>query len=128
MPTAAPAATESVARELVSLCRAGRNLDALSKLYSPDIVSTEASDFQGMPARMTGIAAIRQKNEWWYENFNVHSSEAEGPFVHGDQFAVKYTFDITEKKTGKRSKDSEVAIYTVRNAKIVEERFFAPQK
>jgi ketosteroid isomerase-like protein len=128
MPTAAPAATESVARELVDLCRAGRNLDALSKLYSPDIVSAEANDFQGMPARMTGIAAIRQKNEWWYDNFDVHSSEADGPFVHGDQFAVRYTYDVTEKKTGKRSKVSEVALYTVRNAKIVEERFFAGQK
>jgi len=125
MTTATTTATEAVARELVDLCRAGRNLDALGKLYSSDIVSTEANDFQGMPARMTGIAAIRKKNEWWYDNFEVHKSEAEGPFVNGEQFAVKYTFDVTEKKTGKRNKDSEIAVYTVKNGKIAQEMFFA---
>ena len=125
MTTAAPTATEAVARELVDLCRAGRNLDALGKLYAPNIVSIEANDFQGMPAKMTGLDAIRRKNEWWFENYQVHSNDAEGPFVNKDQFCVKFSFDVTEKKTGKRSKDSEIAVYTVKNAKIVEERFFA---
>jgi ketosteroid isomerase-like protein len=124
MTTAAPTATESVARELVELCRAGRNMDALTRLYSPDIVSIEASDFEGMPARMTGMDAIRKKNEWWFSSFEVNSSEAEGPYLHGDQFAVKYTFDTTNKKTGERTTGSEIAHYTVRDGKIVEERFF----
>jgi hypothetical protein len=47
MPTAAPTATESVARELVEFCKAGQNMDAISKLYSPDIVSIEPDDFEG---------------------------------------------------------------------------------
>jgi ketosteroid isomerase-like protein len=125
MTTATTTATEAVARELVQFCQSGRNLDAIGKLYSPDIVSIEANDFEGMPAKMTGVAAIRKKNEWWYDNFEVHKSEAEGPFVNGDQFAVKYTFDTTEKKTGKRTKNSEIAVYTVRNGKIAQEVFLA---
>jgi ketosteroid isomerase-like protein len=125
MTTAAPTATEAVARELVDLCRAGHNLDALGKLYATNIVSIEAGDFQGMAARMTGLDAIRRKNEWWFETYQVHSSEAEGPFINKDQFCVKFTFDVTEKKTGKRTRDSEIAVYTVKNAKIVEERFYA---
>ena len=124
MTTAAPTATEAVARELVKFCRAGRNLDAIAKLYAPDIVSIEANDFEGMPAKMTGLDAIRKKNEWWFENSEVHSSDAEGPFVNGDQFAVKYTMDVTEKKTGKRNRMSEIAIYTVKNGKIAQERFY----
>ena len=48
--------------------------------------------------------------------------------MHGDPFAVRYSYDIPEKKTGKRSRDSEIAVYTVRNARIVEEQFFARQK
>jgi ketosteroid isomerase-like protein len=128
MTTAAPTATEAVARELVEFCRAGRNMDAIAKLYAPNIVSIEANDFEGMPAKMTGLDAIRKKNEWWFGNFEVHSSEAEGPFVHGDQFAVKYTFDVTNKKTGKRSKDSEIAVYTVKGGKIAQERFYFQQR
>ena len=124
MTTAAPTATEAVARELVQFCRAGRNLDAISKLYAPNVVSIEANDFEGMPAKMTGLDAIRKKNEWWFENSEVHSSESEGPFVNGDQFAVKYTMDVTEKKTGKRNRMSEIAVYTVKNGKIAQERFY----
>ena len=38
MTTAAPAnTTTAIAEELVSLCRAGRNLDAINSFYSPDI-------------------------------------------------------------------------------------------
>ena len=124
MTTAAPTATESVARELVEFCKAGKNLDAISKLYSNDIVSIEPMDFEGMPARMTGIDAIRKKNEWWYDNFETNSHEVEGPFVNGDQFAVKYAFDTTNKQSGARSQMEEIAVYTVKDGKIVEERFF----
>jgi ketosteroid isomerase-like protein len=124
MTTAAPSATESVAGELVEFCKGGRNLDAISKLYSPDIVSIEPQDFEGMPAKMTGIDAIRKKNEWWYANFDVHSSEVDGPYVNGDQFAVKYGFDTTNKKTGQRSRNSEIAVYTAKDGKVVQERFF----
>jgi len=124
MTTAASTATESVARQLVEYCKAGRNVDAINKLYSPDIVSVEATDFENMPARMTGIDAIRQKNEWWYANMQVHSSEVDGPYVHGDQFAVKYTFDTTDKRSGKRGRGSEIALYTVKDDKIVMEQFF----
>lgn len=48
----------------------------------------------------------------------------DGPYVNGDQFAVKYSFEITEKKTRKRSSMTEIAVYTVKDAKIVQERFF----
>jgi ketosteroid isomerase-like protein len=124
MTTATTTITESVARDLVQFCQSGHNLDAISKLYSPDIISVEANDFEGMPAKMTGVAAIRKKNEWWFDNFEVHKSEAEGPYVNGDQFAVKYTFDTTEKKTGKRTRNTEIAVYTVKNGKIAQEIFF----
>jgi len=125
MTTATPTATESVARELVEFCKAGRNLDGISKLYSPEIVSIESADFEGMPARMTGIDAIRKKNEWWFANFETHSHEVDGPFVNGDQFAVKYTFDTTNKKTGVRRRDSEIAVYKVKDGRIVQEQFFS---
>ncbi|MGH7517323.1 MAG: hypothetical protein ACREOC_07620 [Gemmatimonadales bacterium] len=59
MTAAAPASTTSVAQELVARCRAGRNLDAISKLYSPNIVSIEPVGNAQKPAEMQGIDAIR---------------------------------------------------------------------
>ena len=124
MSTKAPTAVEAIANELVEYCRSGRNLEALDRLYAPDIVSTEPMDFEGMPARMTGIDAIRRKNEWWYDNYETHRGDVDGPYVNGDQFAVKYTFDVTHRKSGRRNRNSEIAVYTVKNNKIAEERFY----
>jgi ketosteroid isomerase-like protein len=124
MTATAPASTAAVANELVTLCRAGRNLDAIAKLYSPKIVSVEPVGNEAMPAEMNGIDAVRQKNEWWQDNYDVNSLEVNGPFVGGDQFAVQYVFDTTFKATGQRSTMTEMALYTVKDGKIVREQFF----
>jgi hypothetical protein len=51
MPTAAPASSAAVAQELVSLCRAGKYLDAVTKLYSKDIVAWSPSTARRSPRR-----------------------------------------------------------------------------
>jgi ketosteroid isomerase-like protein len=124
MPTAAPASTASVAQELVSLCRAGKYLDAVASLYSKDIVSVEAIDSPQKPAEMRGIDAIRGKNERWVENNEIHKAEMIGPFVGEGQFAVRYDFDFTPKQSGQRMQLSEMGLYTVKDGKIVREQFF----
>lgn len=124
MTAKAPASTASVAQELVALCREGRNLDAVNKLYSPRIHSVESSGSPEMPAEMDGIDAIRGKHEWWDANNQVHSIEVNGPFMGEDQFAVQFTFDATFKPTGERKTMTEMALYTVREGKIVREQFF----
>jgi ketosteroid isomerase-like protein len=124
MTAAAPPNTNTVAQELVALCRAGRNMDAINKLYSEKIVSVESVGNEQMPKEMKGIDAIRGKNERWASNNEVHGVEVNGPFVGDDQFAVQYTFDTTAKPTGRRSKVTEMALYTVKDGKIVREEFF----
>jgi ketosteroid isomerase-like protein len=124
MTATAPASTAAVAQELVALCRAGRNLDAVNKLYSPRIQSIESSGSPEMPAEMNGIEAIRGKHRWWEENNEVHSMEVNGPYLGDNQFAVQYTFDATFKPTGQRSQMTEMALYTVKDGKIVKEQFF----
>jgi hypothetical protein len=124
MATAAPSSTTTVAQELVLLCRARRNLDAINKLYSSKIVSVEPVGDENMPAEMTGIDAIRQKNQWWFENNELHGTEVNGPFIGDDQFAVQYTFDTTFKPTGQRNSMTEMALYRVKDGKIVHEQFF----
>ena len=99
-------------------------MDAIEALYSPNIVSVESTGNEQMPAELSGIDAIREKNKWWVENNEIHSAEADGPFVADDKFAVHYIFDTTFKPTGKRERMEEMALYTVENGKIVREHFF----
>lgn len=124
MTTATPTATAAVAEELVALCRAGRNMDAINTLYSPDIVTVESMGSEQMPREMKGIDAVRQKNQWWIDNNEVHSAETDGPFVGEGKFGVYYKFDCTFKPTGKRDTMEEMALYTVENGKVVREQFF----
>ena len=123
--SAAPTSTAAVADELVSFCRVGKNLDAINHLYSPDIVSVESMGNEQMPREMKGIDAIMQKNKWWGKNNTVHSASVEGPFIgDNDKFAVYYNFDVTSKQTGQRNQMEEMALYTVKDGKVVREQFF----
>lgn len=117
-------ATLETGKKLVDLCKQNKNMEALDTLYSSEIVSVEPMASPGMPAEMHGIDAIRGKNVWWFENQQINSSIVDGPFVNGDQFAVNFQYDVTNKKDGKRTKMSEVGLYTVKNDKIVKEEFF----
>jgi ketosteroid isomerase-like protein len=124
MTAKAPASTEAIAHQLVALCRQGRNLDAVNTLYSPKIVSIESSGSPEMPAEMSGLDAIRGKHQWWEDNNEVHSADVKGPFIGEGQFAVQFTFDSTFKPTGQRTSMTEMALYTVKDGKIVREEFF----
>jgi ketosteroid isomerase-like protein len=124
MPTAAPTSTNAVAQELVTLCRAGRNLDAINNFYAPTVVSIESVGTDEYPAETRGIDAIRAKNERWFRENEVHSANVIGPFVGEDQFAVQYDFDVTNRPSGRRMQMSEMALYTVKDGKIVREHFF----
>jgi ketosteroid isomerase-like protein len=111
--------------QLAAMCREGRNIDAINELYSDDIVSVEAAPMEGMDQTMTGKAAILGKNQWWSENHEVHGAEVTGPYAHGDdRFALRFTYDITNKPSGQRNTMDELAVFTVRDGKIAREEFF----
>ena len=74
--------------------------------------------------RRAGLVVYRKKGEWWAANHEVHEVSADGPYLNGDQFAVRFYVDVTVKETGERRKMHEIGLYTVREGKIVEERFF----
>ncbi|MEO7965405.1 MAG: nuclear transport factor 2 family protein [Gemmatimonadaceae bacterium] len=116
--------TKEVANRLVELCRQGKNLEAIETLYSPDIVSVEAGAPPGQSRETQGVAAAKGKGEWWVANHDVHSAQTTGPWPHDDRFVVGHHYDITFKPTGERRTMDEVALYTVRDGKIVREEFF----
>lgn len=119
-----PTSVATIAKELVALCRTGRNEEAIEKFYSPNIVSIESMGNAEMPAEMHGIDAIKAKNDWWFQNNEIHSASATGPFIGEGQFAVKFDYDTTFKPTGKRGPMTEMALYDVADGKIVREHFF----
>lgn len=96
----------------------------VDKYYSEKIISIEGADSEEMPARMIGIEAVKGKHDWWYENNEVHGTSVEGPFIglQKDQFAVKFTMDHTP-KGGARTQMQEIAFFTVKNDKIVQEEY-----
>jgi ketosteroid isomerase-like protein len=116
--------TIEIARQLVALCREGKNDEALQTLCSPDLVSVEAMPGADGKQESIGMAAVKAKGEWWVSNHEIHSAAVTGPWPHGNRFIVGFQYDVTFKPTGKRMKLDEVGLYTVEGGKIVREEFF----
>lgn len=118
--------TLEIGKELVALCQQGKGLEAVDRFYDEKIVSLEAQGSDELPARMEGLEAVRGKNSWWYDNHEVHASSASGPYCgqREDQFGALFEMDVTFKPSGERSKLTEIALYTVRDGKIVQEEFW----
>jgi ketosteroid isomerase-like protein len=113
--------TAEIAKAFTEMLKAGDHHGAAAQFNAADIVSLEA--MEGPMARVEGTVAVKAKSDWWYDNNIVHSSTAEGPYVNGDQFAVQFAMDITDKASGNRMQMNEVGLYTVKNGKIAEEKF-----
>jgi hypothetical protein len=119
--------TMKIGKQLVELCKQGKHLEAVNTLYSPKIVSIEAVANPAFPARLEGLAAVREKNDWWMKNHEIHKAQVSGPWPHGDRFVVAYAYEVTPKAgphAGQRFNMEEAALYTVENGKIVHEEFF----
>jgi ketosteroid isomerase-like protein len=114
--------TAEIAKDFTELLKQGDHEGAGEKYNADDIVSYEA--MEGPMAVCNGKQAVKQKGQWWQENHEVHGGSVEGPYINGDQFAVRFKFDITPKATGERVTMDEVGLYTVKNGKITEERFY----
>ncbi len=113
-----------IGQKLVALCREGKNQEAISQLYSPDIISIEAMAMPNMEQTQRGIEAIKGKNQWWVDNHEVHKGSVQGPFPHGDRFIVHFNYEVTPKHTGQRMTMDEMGLYTVQDGKITKEEFF----
>jgi ketosteroid isomerase-like protein len=114
--------TREIAEDVVALSNAGTLDDIGAKYWADDIVSIEA--MEGPMARLEGREAVAAKGAWWSGAHEVHDVQTFGPFVNGDQFAVRWVMDVTQKDSGNRITMDEMALYTVKDGKIVEERFF----
>ena len=111
--------TTEVAEKLAQYCREGKNVEAIEELYSDDVISKEA-----YAEMATGKEAVIAKNKHWMESVQeVHSSSIGDPIVTGNIFACTMDMDVTFKERG-RVMMNEIALYEVKNGKIVSDQFF----
>jgi hypothetical protein len=113
--------TQEVALKLVQFCREGKNVDAINELYADNVLSLE---HPGSPMERTeGKEGVLGKNYQWYESVSdVHNIKISDPVITGDFFAVGMFMDVTYKKSG-RMQMNEIAVYQVKDGKIVFEQF-----
>ena len=116
--------TFEIAKKYFELCKAHQNHAALETLFSPDAVSVEAAAMPGMPAETKGLSAIIEKGKKWMNDHEVHSSKIEGPWPNGNKFIVRFSYDVTNRPSGRRFAMEEAALFTVEGDKIVREEFF----
>lgn len=112
--------TRDIAEAFTAALREGKGEER--RLWSDAVVSLEAMD--GPMARCEGRAAVDAKGEWWMASHEVHDFTVEGPFVHGNQFGLRFAIDATRREDGARFTMTELGLYTVADGAIIEERFF----
>lgn len=115
--------TEEIAKKVVEHTRKQAWREAVDELYAKDIVSVEAHNPDGGSPEARGIDAIYGKIDWWTKAMEVHDCRVSDPFVAHDRFVVQYDMDVTDRESKKRSRLSEVGVYTVKEGKIVREEF-----
>lgn len=115
--------TNEIAEATVRLNREANHMEAYATLYSPDVVSVET--WGGESTSYVGIDAVHKKAQDWGANVvEMHSVTVGEPVVADGSFALTYTMDITYKDRG-RELMTELAVYTVKDGKIVREEFQA---
>lgn len=113
--------TMEVATRLVELVKAHQESKAIDELYHPDIVSIEAG---GEMRESKGADACRGKAEWFNSQFENKGVGVLGPYPNDDKFAVHYVYHLTTKEGGHNFDMSEIALYQVKDGKIVWEKFY----
>jgi len=100
--------TQEVANKFVEFCRTGQSQKAHNELYHADVQSFEMPN---MPKEFD--ASVEE----------LHSAEISDPTVVGNHFSLTMRYDMTMKERGKINME-EIAVYEVKDGKIVTERYF----
>jgi len=115
--------TQDVANRMNELFKEFKWNQVQEELFAENAVSIEPPHSQGLQTA-EGLAAIKKKGE----DFNNMVEEFHGgwvgdPVVGGNHIAFAMGIDATYKGMG-RQKMEEIAVYEVKDGKIVKEQFF----
>jgi hypothetical protein len=109
-----------VATRVTELLRAGNAAQVEQDWLAPSIESVEG---HGASMAWSGKPAVLAKYRAWEADHEIRSMSVEGPWVGATGFSLRFKVDASQKSTGQTMKMEEIAVYTVRNGKIVREEF-----
>ena len=117
--------TQEVANRFNELGQTGQYDKIQDELYAENAVSIEPEKAHSMGLNNAeGINAIREKGKRFNEMVEeMHGGYSTEPVVAGNHFCLAMGMDVTFKGTG-RTKIDEIAVYEVKDGKIVKEQFF----
>jgi len=115
--------TKEVANRFNELAQTGQWQQIQDELFADNAVSIEPENSPGLKT-VSGRDAISQKAKEFDEAVEeMHGGYSSQPQVGGNHFAVAMGMDATMKGQG-RVKMDEIAVYQVKDGKIVKEQFF----
>lgn len=115
--------TQQVADRFNQLAKEGKFGEIQDELFASNAVSIEPPHAQGLK-NAEGLEAIKQKGKVFNESVEeMHGGYSTDPVVGGNHFSVAMGLDATMKGMG-RIKMDEIAVYEVKDGKIVKEQFF----
>lgn len=115
--------TSEVAKRFYELAQQGNWEQIYAELFNKDAESIEPSASINLPS-VKGLDKIREKGKLWESMIEeVHGGYTNEPQTAGNFFVCTMGIDLTMKGQS-RSKIDEVALYEVKNGKIVKEQFF----
>ncbi len=117
--------TQDVANRFNELAQTGQWDKVQEELYADNAVSIEPAHAAAMGmVNVDGLEAIKKKGEAFNQMVEeMHGGYSTPPVVGGNFFSVGMGMDVTMKGMG-RSKMDEIAVYEVKDGKIVKEQFF----
>ena len=115
--------TQEVANRMNELFKENKWMEAQDELFADEAVSIEPENSPGLKS-VKGKAAIKQKGD----DFNamvedMHGGWVSEPLVAGNFISFGMGMDVTMKGQG-RMKMDEIAVYEVKDGKVVREQFF----
>jgi ketosteroid isomerase-like protein len=116
--------TQDVANRMNELFKENKWDQVQDELFAQDVVSIEPENSKALIKSVKGMAAVKQKGK----DFNamveaMHGGWCSEPIVAGNFISVGMGMDVTMKGTG-RMKMDEIAVYEVKDGKVVKEQFF----
>jgi SnoaL-like domain len=115
--------TQDVANRMNELFKENKWDVVQEELYAEDAVSIEPDHAQGLKS-VKGMAAIKQKGKDFSNMIEeMHGGWHSEPIVAGNFISFGMGMDCTMKGMG-RTKMDEIAVYEVKDGKVVKEQFF----
>lgn len=119
------ATIDDLAKQFTDLLRMGQFAAAGDCCWAADITSIDPVAIgASASAHVSGKTAALDKCSARFSGKRIDELTVDGPFVTGNQFALFVDMVLVDLASDARQPFSEIALFTVRNGLIAEERHF----